>query len=351
MKKIHNFLLTTAAIAAFVVLPFASQAGNPDRSGSAGAGQLLINPWAQSNGLAGSNMATATGLESTFLNTAGLAFIQKNELAFANTQYLSGSGISLNSIGFATTTASGNVLALTVMSMGFGDIPITTENLPEGGIGTFSPSFSNLGVSFAKAFSNSIYGGVTMRIIGESISNVRSSGICFDAGIQYISSNDERLKFGISLRNVGAPLRYSGDGLTVSAAQQGSPTTLTMLQRSERYELPSLVNIGFGYDIQNSAMFNTTLTAQFISNSFTKDQFGGGMKVSFQETLVLRLGYMWEPGIGDKAESTSAFTGPAAGFTLNIPVSAEGSVIGIDYGFRTTNPFNGNHSLGIHLSI
>lgn len=351
MKKIHNFLLTTAAIAAFVVLPFASQAGNPDRSGSAGAGQLLINPWAQSNGLAGSNMATATGLESTFLNTAGLAFIQKNELAFANTQYLSGSGISLNSIGFATTTASGNVLALTVMSMGFGDIPITTENLPEGGIGTFSPSFSNLGVSFAKAFSNSIYGGVTMRIIGESISNVRSSGICFDAGIQYISSNDERLKFGISLRNVGAPLRYSGDGLTVSAAQQGSPTTLTMLQRSERYELPSLVNIGFGYDIQNSAMFNTTLTAQFISNSFTKDQFGGGMEVSFQETLVLRLGYMWEPGIGDKAESTSAFTGPAAGFTLNIPVSAEGSVIGIDYGFRTTNPFNGNHSLGIHLSI
>ena len=27
-------------------------AGNPDRAGSAGAGQLLINPWAASNGLA-----------------------------------------------------------------------------------------------------------------------------------------------------------------------------------------------------------------------------------------------------------------------------------------------------------
>ena len=41
------------------------QAGNPDRAGSAGAGQLLINPWAASNGLAGANMASILGLEST----------------------------------------------------------------------------------------------------------------------------------------------------------------------------------------------------------------------------------------------------------------------------------------------
>ena len=98
-------------------------------------------------------------------------------------------------------------------------------------------------------------------------------------------------------------------------------------------------------------MFNTTLTAQFVSNSFTKDQFGGGMEVSFQEALVIRLGYMWEPGIGTETENTSAFTGPAAGFTLNIPVSEDGSVIGIDYGYRTTNPFSGSHSIGIHLSM
>ena len=351
MKKINTFLLSTAALAVCFALPIASQAGNPDRAGSAGAGQLLVNPWAQSNGLAGTNMATAFGLESTFLNTAGLAFIEKSELAFANTQYLSGSGISVNSIGFATTTGNGSVLALTVMSMGFGDIPITTENLPEGGIGSFSPSFSNIGVSFAKAFSNSIYGGVTMRIIGESISNVRASGVCFDAGIRYISASDERLKFGISLRNVGAPMRYAGDGLTVSATPQGSPLTLTMLQRSERYELPSLVNIGFGYDIQSSELFSTTLTGQFVSNSFTKDQFGGGMEVSFRETLVVRLGYMWEPGLGSEQDNMSAFTGPAAGFTLNIPSNSDGGVIGIDYGYRTTNPFNGNHSIGIHIKI
>jgi len=104
MKK-HTSLL----LAASLVLGTAF-AGNPDRAGSAGAGQLLINPWAASNGLAGTNMASVTGLESAFSNVAGLAFVQRNELAFANSMYLSGTGISLNSLGFATKVGDSGVL-------------------------------------------------------------------------------------------------------------------------------------------------------------------------------------------------------------------------------------------------
>ena len=66
-------------------------AGNPDRAGSAGASQLLINPWVASNGLAGANMASIRGIESVFTNVAGLSFIDKNELITANSQYLGGS--------------------------------------------------------------------------------------------------------------------------------------------------------------------------------------------------------------------------------------------------------------------
>jgi len=235
------------------------------------------------------------------------------------------------------------------MTMGFGDIPITTEDLPEGGIGTFSPSFSNIGVTYSKAFSNSIYGGITMRVVSEAISNVRSSGVCFDAGIRYVSG--DRLNFGIALRNVGAPMRFAGDGLTVTATPQGSATSLTMLQRSERYELPSLVNIGFGYDVFQSELMNATLTGQFISNSFTKDQFGGGLQFSYNERFEIRAGYLWEQGVGSEDAITTAFTGPAAGFSVKLPASQDGAVIGIDYGYRTTNPFDGNHSIGIHLAI
>ena len=98
-------------------------------------------------------------------------------------------------------------------------------------------------------------------------------------------------------------------------------------------------------------MLNATLTGQFISNSFTKDQFGGGLEFSYNERFALRAGYLWEDGVGNEESISTAFTGPAAGFSVNLPASSEGATIGIDYSYRTTNPFNGNHSIGIVLSL
>ena len=72
MKNMQYTILASAALTACLMLTTAVFAGNPDRAGSAGAGQLLINPWAQSNGMAGTNMAITEGLEGTFLNAPPL---------------------------------------------------------------------------------------------------------------------------------------------------------------------------------------------------------------------------------------------------------------------------------------
>ena len=341
---------TSLLLALFWAVGFAF-AGNPDRAGSAGAGQLLINPWSASNGLAGTNMASVVGLESTFNNVAGLAFVQRNELAFANSMYLGGSGISLNSLGFATKVGDSGVLGLNVTSMNIGDINITTEDLPEGGIGTFSPAFSNIGVTYAREFSNAIYGGIMLRIIGESISNVRASGVCFDAGIRYVTGENDGLRFGIALRNVGAPMRYAGDGLTVTATPQGQEESLTVFQRSEKYELPSLVNIGVAVDVVSNDNTVITATGQFVSNSFTKDQVGGAIEANLGDRLVLRGGYLWEQGlINGGQEVSTAYTGPAGGIGLNLPAGDE-AVLKLDYSYRTTNPFNGTHTLGVKIAL
>ena len=49
-----------------MVLPLATIAGNKDRSGQAGASELLINPWARSSGWGGVNVANSFGLESIY---------------------------------------------------------------------------------------------------------------------------------------------------------------------------------------------------------------------------------------------------------------------------------------------
>ncbi len=349
--KIFKHIKRTSGLLAALAVPAMVFAGNPDRAGSAGASQLLINPWAQSSGLANSNMASIRGVESSFLNIAGLAFVNKTDIAFTNTQYLVGSGIQINSFALGQKMGNGGVIGISVMAMSFGDIPITTVDLPEGGIGNFRPSMSNIGVSYAKAFSDRIYAGITVRVIAESIANARAQGVSFDAGVRYVTGENDRLRFGIALRNVGAPMRFSGDGLTLTATPDNGAFSLTVNTRSERYELPALVNIGVAYDILNSEDIRLTGNGQFTSNSFTRDQFGVSAEFAWTERVILRGGFLWEDAITDDEMRMTTMSGPAAGLTLQLPAGANGSVLGLDYAYRTTMPFGGIHSIGLHINL
>jgi hypothetical protein len=326
-------------------------AGNPDRAGSAGAGHLLVNPWARSSGLGYSAMASVLGAEATFSNVAGLAFVKRTDLIFSSNNYLVGTGIKINTFGLGQRLGeNGGVLGISVTNMNFGDIPITEEALPEGGIGSFSPNYSNIGLSYAKGFSDNIYGGLTVRLISESIYNVRSQGASFDAGIRYVTGPEKNLRFGISLRNVGPPMRYKGDGLSITATIPSNGNSMTVEQRSERYELPSLVNVGFAYDFHFGEEMMLTTNGQYTSNSFTKDQWGVSGEFSFRKRFIARAGYVWENGLNDPASRTTVFTGPSGGLTVQMPTKG-GAIIGLDYSYRTTNPFNGVHSMGIHIEM
>ena len=171
-------------------------AGNEQRAGQAGASELLINPFARSSGWADANIAGVRGLEGMYSNVAGLAFTKKTELIFTQTSWLqygskmfdaNSSVSSISTFGFSQKMGESGVLGFAVMNMNFGDIEITTVDLPDGGIGTFSPKYMNIALSYAKIFSNSIYGGMTVKMISEQISNVGANGIALDAGIQYVN--------------------------------------------------------------------------------------------------------------------------------------------------------------------
>jgi hypothetical protein len=348
MKKLSIIFCVSVAFASSLF------AGNPDRAGSAGSSHLLVSPWARSTGLGTSSMASVNGAEACFLNVAGLAFVKKTELVFSNNQYLVGSGIKINALGFGQKVGESGALGLSVTSMKFGDIPISETDIPEGNIGTYSPSFTNIALSYAKGFSNSIYGGITARMISEAIYNVKAQGIAFDAGIRYVTGEKDHVRFGISLRNVGPPLRYRGDGLSIEGALStgsGNNTSLTVDQRAEKFELPSMVNVGFSYDFIFSEKSKLTGNLQFTSNSYTHDQFGLGAEYSFNNRFILRGGYTYEQNIGNKDDRMTAFVGPSAGLTVQLPAGKNGSLFGFDYSYRVTNPFGGVHSLGLHIDI
>jgi hypothetical protein len=343
-------------VLASLVTPSVVKAGNPDRAGQAGATELLINPWARSSGWGGANSGAVHGLEAQFLNVAGTAFTKKTEVLFSHSNYLQGTGMGINAFGITQKVGEAGVLGLSLMSLSFGDVEVTTTELPEGGLGTYSPQYINLGLSYAKMFSNSIYGGINFKIISESISNVSASGIAIDAGIQYVTgTNDDRnnVKFGIALKNVGTPLKFGGDGLStrVQAPATSNNYQLTVEQRASGFEIPSLLNIGAAYDFNLAVEHKLTLAATFTSNSFTNDLYIIGAEYRFKNMFMLRGGFTFEKDIFDDVLRSTVYTGPAAGVTIDLPLGKTGKAFGIDYSYRATNPWDGVHSFGIRFIL
>jgi hypothetical protein len=350
MKKI-SIVLTSAAMC----ITSSLLAGNNDRAGQAGASELLLNPWARSTGWGNVNISGAKGVESLFMNVAGLSFTSRPEIYFTHTQWLRGSKISINSLGFATGLGDFGSLGVTLMAMDFGDINITTVDNPEGGIGYYSPQFFNVGLSYAKSFSKSIKGGATVRVISESIANVKASGLAFDAGIQYITGWNEAeddLKFGLTLKNIGSPMRYSGDGLSFRGNPPASNNyQMTLEQRSDRFELPSVMAIGASYDWQLAANHLLTTAVAFYSNSFTHDQYGIGAEYSFKNLFNIRGGYVFEKDAAKEENTFTASRGISAGASVEIPLGKGGKKMGFDYSYRPTHFFDGTHSFGLRLSL
>jgi len=355
MKQLIKPIVYSFLTATLIFADYQGFAGNEDRAGQAGATELLINPWTRSSGWGGINVSHVKGMEAQFNNVAGLAFTKKTDIHFSYTDWLKGADVKINSFGLAQKVGETGVLALSVMSMNFGDIQITTTDNPEGGIGKFKPQFINLGLSYAKSFSNSIYGGLTLRVISQSSSDVKAQGVAFDAGIQYVTGFNEakdNLKFGIALKNVGTPMKYSGDGLSF----RGDPPVATTYQqtiqsRTEKFELPSLISIGAGYDWKAAEHHRVTFVGSFTSNSFTYDQFGIGVEYSFKELFSLRGGYLTEQNIGNDEDRLTALSGLNGGISVDIPLGKGGKKLGIDYSYRSTEYFDGSHGLGLRLML
>jgi len=348
MKKHIKRLAGLTLIALFWIST--AYAGNEQRIGQAGASELLINPWARSSSLGDANIANVSGFEGVFINVAGTANLNSTQLVFSNTNWLSGADVKINGFGISQKLGDVGVLSLSVMTMDWGEIIKTTNIQPDGDGSTFHPNYTNIGISYAKEFSNSIYGGVTIKVINESIDNLNATGVAFDAGLQYITGSREQIKFGVTMKNVGPTMSFNGDGMAVRASIEGGPIN-TMQNRVDDYELPSLIKLGMSYDWDFGEMHKLTVMGAFTENSFAKNQFHGGLQYSFRDLLILRGGYIYEDGITNEDRAT-ALTGLTAGFSLEIPFKKGGEqTFGVDYSYRDTDPFNGIHTIGVRINL
>jgi len=345
-----------------VGMSFSAFAGNKDRSGQAGAPEMVINPWARTTGLFGLNTSHIGGVEAMKTNIAGLAQVSSTDIGVSRGVYLSGTNISINNIAIGQKLGEAGVIGINLMSMNFGDITSTSYFEPEG-FGTYRPQFLNMQLGYAKQFSSHVNAGASATYVSEQVGNITALGIAFEGGIQYVTGKRDNFHFGITLRNLGSNMRFSGTGFAVNADKpQSSPAfAVSQTYPADKFSMPTYLNFGAAYDFyldENHLMSKDSLpkhklTAMFNfqSNSFNNDYIGAGVEYSFKEMIQLRAAYRYEKGIGNIETSTTMFSGIAVGATAQKRLGESGPLVSIDYSFRPTQrPANGVHMMSLRFS-
>jgi hypothetical protein len=345
--------LITLWIIMFAIFPSLMFAGNPDRQGEAGGYELLLNPWARNAGLHAMTTSMASGVEAMQINIAGLSRMNKSEFVIAHTRLFEGTGITLNSLGFASKMGESGAFGLCLTAMDFGDIQVTTTAAPEGTGATYSPSFFNLGLSYSYTFDKKVSVGILLRGVSESIADVSAFGLCLDAGVQYVTGAKDNFKFGVSLRNMGSPMRFNGEGLSFPTPDPGSGQyPITVDQRAAGFELPSMLNIGLSYDFYAGDMNRITAIGNFTANSFSVDQVGIGAEYAFREMFMARIGYRADLGVSPDDPDHNVYSGLSIGATIEVPLKKESQgKFAVDYAYLATNPFEGTHNFSLRYKI
>jgi hypothetical protein len=348
-----------AAILAAIGVP--AHAGNKDRSGQSGAPELLINPWGASTGVFGANSATVAGIEAMKSNIAGLAFTERMDIGFSYNAYLKGSGVSVIDAAFGIHLGNAGVVGMNVQAVNFGEINVTDYNHPYGGeIGTYKPSLFNLEIGYAKEFSHSIHAGVAATFVSEKITNAGAMGAAFEAGVQYVTGVQDNFHFGVTLRNVGTNMKFTGPGFSFDSESPDGQYEMRRETPTDKFELPTYLNIAAAYDFyldgkrlekeDDKPKHRLTVMGGFTSNSFNNDYIHGGLEYCFRDLVMLRGGYRYEKDIANDELSTTFFTGFAAGATVMTRLGADGPRLAIDYSFRPTHhPDNGVHAFSLRV--
>jgi hypothetical protein len=342
MKSRKSISILLMAIALSILLVGQVFAGNDGRRGTAGATELLIPVGSRGTALSGSINALVSGVEALHWNPAGIARSAPTEAMFSSLNYIA--DIKLNYFGVVANFGDLGAFALSMRSLDFGDIPITTVDNPEGTGGNFSPSYLTFALSYSHEFTDRIYGGVTAKLVTEKIVRSTASGYAFDVGVQYLSTTG--IKLGVALKNLGFGMQYDGPDLeyftTIPGQEQGARTRALRLP-SAAFEFPSTLEIGVGYEYTVGDQHVLAVMGNFQNANFAGDQFSAGVEYTFEKMLFLRGGIM------QSQNQDENIFGPTFGFGVNVPVG--GANLGFDYAYRTTDFFNGSQWFTIKVGL
>jgi hypothetical protein len=336
-------------IASIVIIVVSSLVlGQNSRMGSASSTQLLVVPSAKHLS-GGGAAATATGMDATFWNPAGLAMSENSvDAIFSNRQYF---GDIDNSFFGIATDIGDYKMGVSVRTFNIGDIDETTVFYPDGTGQVFTPNFSILGATFARKLSDNTSVGLNANLIREGFGRVAATGVAYDLGVQYRGLlGREGLDVGFTLKNFGSPMKYDGEGLGVMASPVDGDRPVEYYKvDAASFDLPFVFDMGMSYNIAGADIGVT-----YTSNYYSTDE------------LKFSVGYVLEGlgsvGVGMQSSAKSQeiedaddwYTNPADGVSFGASIDMSrfvGMNMSVDYSMLPMGDFGTNSVVALRVAF
>ncbi|MDP4176476.1 MAG: PorV/PorQ family protein [Bacteroidota bacterium] len=341
IKYLSLILVLLLATADFIY------AGGGNRNGTQGASELLIPVGSRGIALGGSNISTTTGIEALFWNPAGVSRSSRSaEAMFSYMSYIADMGVTYGAV--SANISDIGTFALSIKSLSFGDIDVTTDQAPDGTGQKYSPQYITTGLTYSRALSDRVSVGVTANLVMETIAQVSATGVAFNAGVMYENLGDiNGLSIGLTLKNIGPQMSFSGSGLY----QLASVSTLTRpagyyLIDAASFELPALLEFGAAYRPQINEQNSVLISTSFQNSEFQGDVYRFGVEYMFNNLIALRGGYAYTP----ESQETNNIFGLTAGVGINYNLG--GTDLKVDYAYRQVKHyFDANHVITVGLGF
>lgn len=245
---------------------------------------LKIGIGAKAMGMGESHVAATDDLYASYWNPAGLARIQKPQLALMHNEWFA--GINHQFIGFALPVGDIGTVGASANYLSFGELQGRDRDGNETTI--FRPYDLALIVSYANAVTSNLAFGANAKFLREQIADESGTGIAFDFGGLY-TFPELPLALGFNAQHVGPRVRFV----------------------EEAFGLPFTFRFGAAYQPWSDAFM---LTADVVRPSDNDIATGVGAAYTIADILQLRTGYKYKLG-GNDLGGTSGLTG---GFGLTL---------------------------------
>jgi len=336
-------------IASIVIIVVSSLVlGQNSRMGSASSTQLLVVPSAKHLS-GGGAAATATGMDATFWNPAGLAMSENGvDAIFSNRQYFA--DIDNSFFGIATDIGDYKV-GVSVRTFNIGDIDETTVFYPDGTGQVFTPNFSILGATFARKLSDNTSVGINANLIREGFGRVAATGVAYDLGVQYRGLlGREGLDVGFAMKNFGSPMKYDGEGLGVMASPVDGDRPVEYYKiDAAAFDLPFVFDMGVSYNIAGADIGVT-----YTSNYYSTDELKFSVGYALAGLGSVGVGMQSSAKSQEVEDTDDWYTNPADGVSFGASIDMSrfvGMNMSVDYSMLPMGDFGTNSVVALRVAF